>query len=399
MMRLAGALALPFLQRLEPETAHRAAIAALKLAPAAAPVADPRLGAAAFGLSFANPLGMAAGFDKNAEVPSGLLGAGFGFVEVGTLTPRAQPGNPRPRLFRLARDEALVNRLGFNNDGYDAAHARLSQAAASKIGIVGVNIGPNKDSADRVADYISGIAAFADVASYFTINVSSPNTPGLRDLQQRGALDELIARVIEARDVCAVRRPVLVKIAPDVDLMTLDDIVSVGRARGIDGMIVSNTTISRPPTLARRQRERGRRPFRPTLVRFVDAGSRADFSARGRGLRADRLRRRRRRSRGVGEDRSGRQPRAALYRADLPRTGADRGHPARPDEERLTKRRGPQRLRPDIVGTRARRIGRRKVKRFEIDMKGFASVSIPAEAESRRIDSHDAAVVLDKPRA
>jgi dihydroorotate dehydrogenase len=247
MMRLAGALALPFLMRLAPETAHRAAIGALKLAPSAAPRRDSRLAVTAFGLSFPNPLGMAAGFDKNAEVPRGLLGAGFGFVEVGTLTPRPQSGNPRPRLFRLTRDRALINRLGFNNSGYAAAHARLSRLALA--GIVGVNIGPNKDSPDRIADYVLGVKTFADVARYFTINISSPNTPGLRDLQQRGALDELVARVIEAREGCAVRRPVLVKIAPDVDLMTLDDIVSVGRARGIDGMIVSNTTVSRPPGL------------------------------------------------------------------------------------------------------------------------------------------------------
>jgi dihydroorotate dehydrogenase len=248
MMRVVGALALPFLLKLEPEAAHRAAIGALKLAPSAAPGCDPRLGVAAFGLNFANPLGIAAGFDKNAEVPRGLLGAGFGFVEVGTLTPRPQPGNPRPRLFRLRDDKALINRLGFNNEGYDAAHARLLRRGGN--GIVGVNIGANKDSADRIADYVAGVKTFADVASYFTINISSPNTPGLRDLQQRGALDELIARVIEARDACAIRRPVLVKIAPDLDLAGLDDVVAVGRARGIDGMIVSNTTISRPPTLS-----------------------------------------------------------------------------------------------------------------------------------------------------
>jgi len=247
MMRALGALALPLLLKLEPETAHRAAIAALKLAPLAAPRCDPRLGVAAFGLNLPNPLGMAAGFDKNAEVAQGLLAAGFGFVEVGTLTPKAQPGNPRPRLFRLSDDKALINRLGFNNHGYDAAHARLSGRRAN--GIVGVNIGANKDAADRIADYVLGVKTFADVADYFTINISSPNTPGLRDLQRRGAFDELVARTIEARDASAIRRPLLVKIAPDVDLAALDDIVAVGRARGIDGMIVSNTTISRPPTL------------------------------------------------------------------------------------------------------------------------------------------------------
>jgi dihydroorotate dehydrogenase len=248
MIGALGALALPFLSRLEPEAAHRAVIAALRLAPTLAPRrADPRLAVAAFGLAFPNPLGMAAGFDKNAEVPGALLGAGFGFVEVGTLTPRPQAGNPRPRLFRLPADQALVNRLGFNNEGYDAAHARLSRSGHR--GIVGVNIGANKDSSDRVADYVSGVETFADVASYLTINISSPNTPGLRDLQRRAAFDELIALVIEARDACKVRRPVLVKIAPDVDLVALDDIVAVAQARGVDGMIVSNTTVSRPPTL------------------------------------------------------------------------------------------------------------------------------------------------------
>ena len=239
--------------KLEPETAHRAAIAALRLAPSGGRRRDdPRLAVAAFGLAFANPLGMAAGFDKNAEVPGALLGAGFGFVEVGTLTPRAQPGNPAAAAVSPARaTRRLVNRLGFNNDGFEAAHARL--ARGRRGGIVGVNIGANKDSTDRIADYVSGVKTFADVASYLTINVSSPNTPGLRELQRRGAFDELIARVIEARDACAVRRPVLVKIAPDLDLVALDDIVSVARARGVDGMIVSNTTIGRPPTLQDRR--------------------------------------------------------------------------------------------------------------------------------------------------
>jgi dihydroorotate dehydrogenase len=280
MMRLAGAAALPFLQKLEPEAAHRVAIAALKLAPSGRLGADSRLAVAAFGLAFANPLGMAAGFDKNAEVTRGLLGAGFGFVEVGTLTPRPQGGNPRPRLFRLTRDEALVNRLGFNNDGYGAAHGRL--AARLPNGVIGVNIGPNKDSVDRIADYVLGVRTFADVASYFTINVSSPNTPGLRDLQQRGALDELIARVIDARDACAVRRPLLVKIAPDVDLIALDDIVSVGRARGIDGMIVSNTTISRPPTLTdAKAKESGGLSGRPLFDLSTRTLARAFLRAEG----------------------------------------------------------------------------------------------------------------------
>ena len=255
MMRALGALALPFLRALEPETAHRAAIAALQMAPSAAPHCDPRLSVAAFGLTFPNPLGMAAGFDKNAEVPRGLIGAGFGFVEVGTLTPRPQPGNPRPRLFRLARDGALINRLGFNNGGYAAAHARLSRAPLA--GIVGVNIGPNKDSTDRVADYVAGVTTFADVASYFTINVSSPNTPGLRNLQQAKMLDELLARVIDARERVRTEAgdsPVLLKIAPDLSLAELDDVVHIARSRRVDGMIVSNTTLARPASL----RESGR---------------------------------------------------------------------------------------------------------------------------------------------
>jgi dihydroorotate dehydrogenase len=242
-----AALARPLLFALDPERAHRLAISALALAPSAPPAPDPRLTIDAFGLSFPNPIGMAAGFDKNAEAPDGLLGFGFGFVEVGTLTPLPQPGNPLPRLFRLPRDQALINRLGFNNQGYVVAQARLT--ARSAHGIVGVNIGANKASRDRIEDYAKGVAAFSDVASYFTVNISSPNTPGLRDLQEREALDRLVARVLEARETSAHRRPILVKIAPDIDLATLDGIVSVARTRGVDGMVVSNTTIARPPSL------------------------------------------------------------------------------------------------------------------------------------------------------
>ena len=249
MMRGLAQLAHPFFFALAPEQAHRAAIAALAWAPAfPAPAApDPRLAVAAFGLNFPNPIGMAAGFDKDGEVAAGLFALGFGFVEVGTLTPRPQQGNPQPRLFRLVRDHALVNRLGFNNRGFEAARARL--AAHRPRGVLGVNIGPNKDSSDRIADFARGIALFSDIASYFTINVSSPNTPGLRDLQKKDSLDALIARLLEAREACAMRRPLLIKIAPDLDLAGLDDIVAVARARGIDGMIVSNTTTARPPGL------------------------------------------------------------------------------------------------------------------------------------------------------
>jgi dihydroorotate dehydrogenase len=247
-IRAVGALARGWLARLPPETAHRAAIAALKLAPLNSPLPpDPRLAVNAFGLRFPSPLGLAAGFDKNAEVPQALLALGFGFVEVGTLTPRPQAGNPKPRLFRLPADAALINRLGFNNEGFAAGRANLAQRPIR--GIVGVNFGPNKDAADRIADYVLGVKTFAATASYFTINISSPNTPGLRDLQRREALDELVARVIEARENVRPFRPVLVKIAPDVDLPVLDDIVAIAKSRGVDGLIVSNTTIARPADL------------------------------------------------------------------------------------------------------------------------------------------------------
>ncbi len=251
MIALLARLVRPALLALEPEQAHRASLRALGLLPKLAPRPDdPRLRIAAFGLSFANPVGMAAGFDKDAEVPDALLALGFGFTEVGTLTPKPQAGNPLPRVFRLPQDIALINRLGFNNKGHAAALARL--AARPARGIVGVNVGANKDCTDRAADYVLGITAFAGVASYFTINVSSPNTPGLRDLQQAAPLDDLLARVLDARDAQAAhfpRRPVLLKIAPDLAPGQIDDIVRVARARRIDGMIVSNTTVSRPASL------------------------------------------------------------------------------------------------------------------------------------------------------
>ena len=238
----------PFVKRLPPETAHRVAIFGLKLAPPLpAKRPDPRLAVSVLGLTFPNPLGVAAGFDKNAEVPGAMLKLGFGFVEVGTLTPRPQPGNPRPRLFRLRDDGAVINRFGFNNEGYDRARARLQRRPA---GIIGVNVGANKVAPDRIADYALGVRTFAPVADYLAINVSSPNTPGLRDLQRRDALDALVARAVEARDESAPRRPLLVKIAPDLDDRELDDIFAVALARRVDGLIVSNTTVARLATLA-----------------------------------------------------------------------------------------------------------------------------------------------------
>jgi len=257
----------PLLRALDPEDAHRLTIRMLKLAPPLGRVRDEaRLAVRAFGLNFPNPVGMAAGFDKNADVPDALLRLGFGFVEVGTITPKPQAGNPRPRLFRLDTDAGVINRLGFNSQGADAVLKRLA-ARANAGGIVGINIGANKDAPDRAADYVRLIERFAAVASYVTVNVSSPNTPGLRNLQQAGALDDLLARVVEARERVAPLAgptPVLLKIAPDVSLGELDDIVGIARARRIDGMIVGNTTLSRPPSLrAGAAREAGGLSGRP----------------------------------------------------------------------------------------------------------------------------------------
>jgi dihydroorotate dehydrogenase len=245
-------LARPLLRALDPEDAHSVTVKALKLSPRRRrPADDSRLLVRAFGLNFENPLGMAPGFDKHGEAPDALLGLGFGFVEIGTVTPRPQAGNPRPRLFRLDPDEGVINRLGFNSHGAAAVLARLA-ARAARGGVVGINIGANKDSADRAADYIGLIEQVAPVASYVTLNISSPNTPGLRELQRASTVDDLLARVVEVRDRLTPRAgptPLLLKIAPDLSLSDLDDIVGVARARRIDGMIVGNTTVGRPPTL------------------------------------------------------------------------------------------------------------------------------------------------------
>lgn len=245
-------LALPLSRLLDPEDAHRLAIRALSMMPRREPPADDsRLAVSAFGLNFPNPVGMAAGFDKNAEVPDSVLALGFGFAEAGTVTPLPQTGNPRPRVFRLLEDEAVVNRLSFNNQGFAAVEERMRRRPRS--GIVGINVGANKDSADRVADYASGVEKFSATASYLTINISSPNTPGLRDLHAADSLKELIDRVIEARERAARsgngRKPLLLKISPDLGLETLDSVVEIARHRGIDGMIVSNTTVGRPDGL------------------------------------------------------------------------------------------------------------------------------------------------------
>ncbi|MCT2557910.1 quinone-dependent dihydroorotate dehydrogenase [Tsuneonella sp. YG55] len=246
-------LAAPVLFTLGPERAHRLAIAALKAAPALPPPTPGPLATTVAGIAFANPVGLAAGFDKDAEVPDAMLGLGFGFVEVGSITPRPQPGNPRPRLFRLAEDRAVINRMGFNNGGAGAAAARL--ARRKRRGTIGINVGANKDSPDRIADYVSGIGTFAPLADYLTVNVSSPNTPGLRDLQSEGELAALLAAIAEART--AATPPVFLKVAPDLADGDHERIVRAALDHGIAGLIVSNTTITRPPLRSAQAGEAG----------------------------------------------------------------------------------------------------------------------------------------------
>jgi dihydroorotate dehydrogenase len=238
----------PMIFNLDGERAHRLTIRGLKALPAGeAPRQDPILGIRVSGLDFPNPVGLAAGFDKDGEVFAQMLRLGFGFAEVGTLTPLPQPGNPKPRLFRLEEDRAVINRLGFNNGGLNAARKRLERRRAG--GIVGVNVGANKDSSDRIADYVSGVRAMAPVADYLTINISSPNTPGLRGLQDKGALDELLSAVAGERSPDGP--PIFLKLAPDLDREGIDDVADVAIARGMDALIVSNTTISRPELRSR----------------------------------------------------------------------------------------------------------------------------------------------------
>jgi len=249
-------VARPILHRLPAECAHRLTVAGLRagLGPRVSAKADPALAVTVWGRHFDNPLGLAAGFDKNAQVMGAMLRLGFGFVEVGTITPRPQPGNPRPRMFRLAEDRAVINRLGFNNGGMTRAAGRLASFRNVNRGaIVGVNIGRNKTSTDAVADYRAAAQALAPFADYLVVNVSSPNTPGLRDLQGAGQLAELVAEVRAVRGAAAP--PVLVKIAPDLGDGQLADICALARAGGMDGLIVSNTTTDRPETLKSRYRK------------------------------------------------------------------------------------------------------------------------------------------------
>ena len=249
----------PVLRLFPPEAAHELALWALEhdLVPAAgAPVAagDLILACRRWGLDFANPIGLAAGFDKNARVIEPMTRLGFGFVEIGTVTPKPQAGNPKPRLFRLPADEAVINRLGFNSEGCEAVIRRL--AARRPAGIVGFNLGRNRETDDEVADYVEGVRAAAGLADYLVLNISSPNTPGLRDLQAGDRLNGLIERVLAARNaaVPASGPPVLVKIAPDLGAEERREVSRVALASGVDGMIIGNTTTDRPPELRSRDR-------------------------------------------------------------------------------------------------------------------------------------------------
>jgi dihydroorotate dehydrogenase len=247
-------LARPALFALDPERAHRLTVKALTLAPRMRPAQAGPLAIDVGGLTFPNPLGMAAGFDKDAEVPDQLLGLGFGFAEVGSITPRPQAGNPKPRLFRLVEDRAVINRMGFNNGGAEVARDRL-QRRAGRPGIVGINIGANKDSEDRIADYAAMTRIMTPLASYLAVNISSPNTPGLRALQDESALAGLLDAVIEARGPSGP--PVFLKVAPDLEPADIDAIARIAIDRRLGALIVSNTTISRPQLASHHAGEAG----------------------------------------------------------------------------------------------------------------------------------------------
>ena len=257
----------PLAFALDAESAHRATIAGLKLLPAREPPTfPPPLRTTVAGLDFPTPVGLAAGFDKDAEVAQAILSLGFGFVEVGTLTPLPQPGNTKPRLFRLAEDRAVINRMGFNNGGQAAALKRLQRPSRE---IVGVNVGANKDSSDRIADYVAGVRTMAPVADYLTINISSPNTPGLRGLQDQGALDELLSAVRQVRT--SGSPPIFVKVAPDLGQDDPERIVRAALENGVDALIVANTTVSRPPLKSRHAKEPGGLSGEPLKPLALDA--------------------------------------------------------------------------------------------------------------------------------
>ncbi len=247
--RLAATIGTRAVRLLDPETAHRATVRLLAspLAPRINTRLDPMLRIRIAGIDFPNPLGLAAGFDKNAEVPNAMLRLGFGFVEIGGVTPLPQTGNDRPRVFRLPEDAGVINRYGFNNDGLEVIAARL--ARRRRAGVVGANLGANKDSPDRVEDYVTGVKRLEGLVDFYTVNISSPNTPGLRALQDKAALSGLLARVIAARNALTVKAPVFLKVAPDLADADKADIAAAALEAKIDGLIVSNTTIARPTSL------------------------------------------------------------------------------------------------------------------------------------------------------
>ena len=261
---------LRLMHRLDPETAHRLALRALNagLGPKGGPMTSPRLATVLAGLSLPNPVGIAAGFDKNAEAVRAALAAGPGFLEIGAVTPLAQPGNPRPRLFRLTQDQAAINRFGFNNDGMTAVAPRL--AAARSAGIVGVNLGANKDAEDRAQDYVTVLRHLYGFADFFTVNVSSPNTERLRDLQGRAALDALLGRVMAAGADLGGTKPVLLKIAPDLTQAELADIAELALAHGLDGIIATNTTLNREGLVSPHAAEAGGLSGQPLFARSTE---------------------------------------------------------------------------------------------------------------------------------
>lgn len=237
------------------ESAHGLSLAALRMMPNRSAPTYPQLSQTVGGLNFPNPVGLAPGYDKNAEVYQACYGLGFGFVEIGSVTPRPQSGNPRPRLFRLVEDRAVINRMGFNNDGMDAVAARIAANRSGRLtGPLGINVGANKDSEDRIADYVLAIDRLAGLADYVTVNISSPNTPGLRALQDKASLDDLLARVKAAMPL---GKPVFLKVAPDLEPADIDDISASVIEYGIDALIVSNTTITRPGLKSKHAAETG----------------------------------------------------------------------------------------------------------------------------------------------
>lgn len=280
------ALSRPLLFVIPPEEAHELTLKSLEngLFVRCKVPADPRLSVQLGGLSFPNPVGIAAGYDKNARVPDAVLALGCGFAEIGSVTPLPQSGNPKPRVFRLVSDGAIINRLGFNNEGHAAAHARLMKRTGS--GIVGVNVGANKDTADRIADYVSGITVFNDVASYFMVNISSPNTTGLRKLQDPASLDILLGRIMEARKALVAagkpQRPVFVKIAPDIGEDEIEPICAQLMAHGVDGIAVSNTTLSRPNLFGPTSREGGGLSGKPLFHRSTVMLARVHQATKGK---------------------------------------------------------------------------------------------------------------------